>query len=341
MIKLGIIGGGWPGLAHARACKVAGGFAVSAIADLIPERRAALLAEAPEAKECNTANELIADGKLQAVAICLPTPLHLSVAQAALKAGKHVLVETPPATSAREAQRLAVAADKAQKVLMYAFQRRFGGAELAAQQVIEKKLIGEAYHIRATWMRTRAVPIGTGWYTDSAQSGGGALMDLGCHLLDLGWQLLGRAKAVSAYAITHRQFQNLVPADVHSNVEDAAFAIVRFESGKSMELAVSWAINQAPSQNGSSCRVYGTDGTIELYTPAGPMLFRNFDENGTPAETALKQAKITGHAAMLRQFRQCILGKATPAVGGKEGVELMQMIEALYKSSETGKSVSL
>jgi predicted dehydrogenase len=263
------------------------------------------------------------------------------MATAALKAGKHVILETPPGISAKESKQLAAAAAKAGKVLTYAFQRRFGGAELAAKQAIEKGYAGDAIHARSTWMRTRGIPVGTGWYTDLSQSGGGALMDLGCHMLDLGWHLLGEPAPVSVYAVTRQQFKELSPNPESNTVEDSAFAMMRFEGGKSLELAVSWAINQSPAQNGTACRVHGSSGAVEVYTPTGPLLYRHFGAKGDAKATPLKQPKVTGHAAMLRHFRECILGKATACVGPDRGIVLMQMIEAMYRSAESGKSVAL
>jgi predicted dehydrogenase len=340
--RVGIIGGGWPGMAHLRGYRAAGGFVVGAVADLIPQRRAALAAEAGDAATSYaSADELLADASLDAVSICLPTHLHLPVALAALKKRKHVMLETPPALSSRETGRLGAAAAKAERLLGFAFQRRFGGPELAAQQVIDKGYLGDAHHVRASWMRTRGIPAGTGWYTDNARSGGGALIDLGLPLLDLAWNLLGRPNAVAVSAITKSLFRELTPADRTHDVEDFAVATFQFDGGKTLELACSWAANQAPGQNGTACRVFGSRGAVEVYTPQGPLLYRNFDAAGNAKATPLKQPKVVGHAALLRQFRECILGNATPAVDGEQAVSLMRMIEAAYGSAESGKTVGV
>src|SRR5207249_10613610 len=121
------------------------------------------------------------------------------------------------------------AAAKAGKVVMYAVQRRFGGAEQAAKQAIEKGYAGEVYHARAAWMRTRSIPVGTGWFTDKSKSGGGALIDIGVHMLDLAWYLLGQPKPLSAFGVTHQKFGAAVAAYRVFDVEDAAFALVNFE----------------------------------------------------------------------------------------------------------------
>lgn len=341
MTRVGIIGGGWPGVAHSAGYKAAGGFAVVAVADPIPDRCKQLVAEWPKARQYPDAKDVIADREVEAVSVCLPTHLHAAAATAALKAGKHVMLETPPAATVREAKQLAASAAKSGRVLAYAFQRRFGGAELAAAQAVEKGYAGEPVHARATWMRTRGVPIGTGWYTDKAKAGGGALIDLGTPMLDVGWQLLGRPVPVTAFAVGRQGFRDAVPPEATYDVEDAAVALVRFEGGKSLELGVSWATNQAPAQQGTACRVYGTTGAVEVYTPDGPLLYRTFGGRGEAKPTPLKPPKVTGHAAMLRQFREAILGQAEPAVGAEAGLSLMQVVDALYRSIETGRSVEV
>src|SRR4051794_27990116 len=123
-IRVGIIGGGWPGGAHARGYQAAGGFKGVAISDLIPDRRKKVMAELGIAKEFADAKELIKDKDVDAVSVCLPTFLHAPVAIAALRAGKHVVCEKPPALSAKEAKQIESAQAKSGKVLLYGLQRR-------------------------------------------------------------------------------------------------------------------------------------------------------------------------------------------------------------------------
>jgi predicted dehydrogenase len=340
-VRVGIIGGGWPGGQHVKGYLSAGGFKVVAIADLIPSRREKLLGEVPTARQYADANELLADQEVDAVSVCLPNFLHAPITIAALKAGKHVICEKPPALNAKQAKQIAAAAAKAGKVVLYSVQRRFGGAEQSARQAIEKGYAGEVYHARSSWMRTRGIPIGTGWFIDKSKAGGGALIDIGVHLLDLAWFLLGQPKPTSAFGLTHSRFAHTLGEGKKIDVDDAAFAMIRFEGGKSLEVAASWAINQAPQQQGTICRVYGEKAAIEVYTPEGAVLYRNFDPKGDAKPHPLKPPKVVSHMALMRHFRECILGKAKPIIGPKEGVMLMQMLDAIYKSSETGKSVEI
>jgi predicted dehydrogenase len=340
-IRVGIMGGGWPGQQHAKGYEAAGGFKVVGIADLIPARRERMAAEHTVTKFFADGKEMLADKDIDAISICLPTFLHAPMAIAALKAGKHVVCEKPPAVSAKEAKQIEAAAKKAGKVVLYAVQRRFGGHEQAAKQAIAKGYAGDVYHARAGWMRTRGVPIGTGWFTDKSRSGGGALIDIGVHALDLAWYMLGQPKPTSAFGVTQSRFASLARQDVKYDVEDAAFALIRFEGGKSLELSTSWAMNQPPQQQGTFCRVHGDKGAVDVYTPNGAVIYRNFDAKGESKPTPLKPPKMILHTAMMRHFRECILGKAQPIIGAAEGSQLMAMIDGIYKSAATGKSVEI
>ncbi len=339
--RVGIIGGGWPGAAHARGYLAAGAFKLVAVADLIPDRRRKMMAEFSIPREYAEAADLIADREIDAVSVCLPNHLHLPVTLSALRAGKHVICETPPALAAREVNRMQAAAAKAGKALLFALQRRFGPHEQAARAAIVKGFAGDVYHVRATWTRTRGIPLGTGWFTEREKSGGGALVDIGVHMLDLAWHLLGQPAPASAFGVTYSAFRDLLPPDMACDVEDVAFALVRFNNGKSLELAASWAINQPPHQNGAVCRVYGTAGGIEVYTPKGATLYRDFKADGACKENPLKPPRLVHHAALCRHFRECIQGKATPMPGAPEAAMLMAMVEAVYKSSQAGRSVAM
>jgi predicted dehydrogenase len=339
---VGVIGGGWPGKAHAKGYVGSGGYRLVAVADLIPSRRREMMDQFKIPREHATWEDMVADTEVDAVSVCLPNHLHAAVTLAALRAGKHVVCERPPALTAAEAKRIDTAAAKAQKHVLYGFQRRFGGPELASKQAIDRGYAGNVYHARAVWTRTRAVPIGTGWFTEKEKSGGGALFDLGSAMLDLAWSLLGEPKPASVFAVAQNRLQGLAPEGVKFDVEEAAFGMVRFENGASLELAASWALNQSPSQNGVVCRVHGDLGAVDVYTPKGAVMHRGFEgPKFQSKETPLKLPKLVGHPAMMRHFRECILGKSLPVCGPRQGITVMQMLEAMYKSAENGKSVQV
>jgi predicted dehydrogenase len=221
-------------------------------------------------------------------------------------------------------------------------QRRFGGFEQATRQAIEKGYIGNVNHVRASWMRSRSTPAGSGWwYLDRSKSGGGAMMDLGSQMLDLAWHLMGSPRPLSAFAMTAQRFRDSAPADVAFDVEDNASVLMKFEGDRSVELSVSWAINQPPRQQGTLCRLHAEQGAIELYTPRGPLLYRKFGPKGEASETVLKTPKVVLYQAMMRHFKECIHGTSKPSAGAAEGIALMQMVDAIYKSAASGKSVEI
>jgi predicted dehydrogenase len=383
--RVAILGAGRPGIRHAEGYKAAGGYEIAAVADLIPARRKTLMDGFAVKKEYADALEVLSDASIDAVSICLPNHLHLPVALAALKAKKHVLCETPPTTTAAEARKLLTAAAKYGRTVLFAAQRRFGGAEQAAKQAIDKGYAGEMYHARAAWMRTRGIPVGSGengvgWYFERDKSGGGVVLDLGVQMLDLAHDLLGRPRPMSVFATASDRFHPASklpppapaapppteatgdgPADDvaddgqsteettdtgaaavgPSGVEDTFFALMKFENGKTLELSASWAINQPPAQNGTLCRVHGTDGAVDVYTRQGPVLHRKFTQRGESKEAPLKTPKVTHYHAMMRHFRECMQGKSQPLVGPDAAVTLMSMVDAIYKSVTSGKSVEI
>ena len=337
--KVGIIGGGWPGSAHAQGYQAAGGFELYAVADLIPARRDELAKSLNFKRVYASAEELIGDKFVDIVSLCVPNHLHAPLAIAALKAGKHVVCETPPAMLPGEVRKMGKAAEKYQRVLMFAIQRRFGGCEQAARQATSKGLLGNVYHVRAAWTRSRGIPAGTGWYTIQGQSGGGAMADLGLQMLDIGWDLLGNPLPQSVFAMTHNHLHPRTEATFE--VEEAAFALIRFEGGKCLELAASWVMNQPPQQNGAVIRACGTQGAMDVYTEAGATLYRDFDVQGNGRPIALKGPKMTHHAAMMRHLKDCLLNQTPPQTGCERATWLMEILHAIYKSAESGKSVNL
>jgi len=339
LAKVGIIGAGWPGSAHARGYQAAGGYELYAVADLIPARREELVKQFAIEKQYASAEELIEDKFIDVVSLCVPNHLHAPLAVAALRAGKHVVCETPPAMSAGEVRRMGHAAEKSGKTLLFALQRRFGGCEQAARQAVAKGLLGQVYHVRAAWMRTRGVPSGTGWYTHREQSGGGAMADLGMQMLDIAWDLLGNPVPQTVFAAGHN---SLCPRiDGKFEVEEAGTSLIRFEGGKCLELSAAWAINQPPQQHGAVCRACGTQGALEVYTQDGAVLYRDFDQIGKCKAIALKGPKMIHHGAMMRHLKECMLGKGKPQTGAERAAILMEMMQAIYKSMETGKSANV
>jgi predicted dehydrogenase len=345
-INLGIIGAGWPGQMHAQALDTGKLGNLLACADLDEERRAAFAKGYAPEKSYADYHELLQDRHLDAVIICLPNFLHFPASLAAIEAGKHVLCEKPPTMNAAEMKVLREEAAKRKLIYCFSRQGRFSPAMRAAKAAVEQGRLGQIYHAKATFVRTRGIPVGIGdWFTEKKRSGGGALIDIGIHALDSVWYLLGAPRPTAVNARVFRNFEHLVKAPVF-DVEDAAFAFIRFENGAVVQLETCWAGNltddipprQYFGQELVNSTVYGTKASVRL----NPLtLFE--DRQGklvtVPLET--KTDEPNGFELQLRNFIGAIQGSEEPVNSADQAVALMEMIDAIYASSELGREVPI
>jgi len=297
--------------------------------------------------------ELLAQPDIDGVSICVPNHLHAPMTIAALEAGKHVLVEKPLATSVAEGEAMAEAADRTGRVLMVVFNYRFREDSQTLKRHVEAGNLGRIYFIRAGWLRHEGIPGGAeGWFTDKARSGGGCLIDLGVHMLDLALWLTGKPRVLSVTAATYaalgprglglfpgRRFQGKIKK---FDVEDLVTAWLRLESGATLALEVSWAGYTKPGDR-FFVHLWGEESGAELdvlnYVREDTLTFYR-DVKGTRAEI---QPKLQGeeeksiNSEFIRAIRQ---GQAvSPTVD--EGLQILRIIEAIYRSAAEGREVQL
>src|SRR5229473_4268946 len=242
-LNLGIIGTGWPGQMHAEALRASGVANLYACADLDEARRTEFEKTYAPQKSFGDYEELLQDQHVDAAIICLPNFLHFPASLAALEAGKHVLCEKPPTLNAAEMKVLREEATRRHLVYFFGRQFRFTPAMRRAKALVEEGRLGNIYHAKATFVRSRGIPVGVGnWFTEKKRSGGGALIDIGIHALDSVWYLMGTPRPVAVSAQVFRNFDHLVEISVF-DVEDAAYAFIRFENGAVVQLETSWAGN--------------------------------------------------------------------------------------------------
>lgn len=345
-LNIGIIGTGWPGQMHAQAAKAAKGAVLYACADLDDERRKTFEKEYAPEKSYADYEKLLQDKKVDAAIICLPNFLHFPASLTALEAGKHVLCEKPPTLNAAE---MIVLREEAQKRgLLYYFGRqfRFTPEMRLARSLVEQGRLGKIYHAKATFVRSRGIPVGLGgWFTEKKRSGGGALIDIGIHALDAVWYLMGTPKPVAVSAQVFRNFAHLVKVPVF-DVDDAAFGFIRFDNGAVVQLETSWAGNLTDDippreyfgRESNNSVLYGTKASIRLKPLA---LFE--DQDGELVNVALeaKQEEANGFDLQLRNFLESIRGEAEPINDADQAVALMEMIDGIYASSELGREVPI
>ena len=285
--------------------------------------------------------------EIDAVDICTPNYRHHQPVIDSFAAGKHVICEKPLAINAVEGAAMVAAGHAAGKKFQVALNTRFGSGPQAVKRFIEDGQLGEIYYARAHALRRRGIP-GWGTFTQKDKQGGGPLIDIGVHILDLTLWLMGYPEPVSVTGQTYVKFGTREGVlglagqwdpKIYT-VEDFAAGFIRFANGATLSLESSFAANLAENQFHTS--LFGTEGGAYL-EPANEEATRVFrEESGTLTDTALAfLPKIMTHDAELREFVQAIIDDTPVPVPGEEGLMVTRILDALYLSAETGREVRM
>lgn len=286
--------------------------------------------------------KLLEVDEVDAVDICTPNYLHADPAVKALKAGKHVLVEKPIALNAEEGAAMVQAAKKSRKKLMVALCCRWRSDARALKRFVDAGDMGEIYYARVHALRRRGIP-GWGVFTQKDKQGGGPLIDIGVHILDLTLWLMGHPKPVAASGLCYTKFGTrpglvgLFGSWDHTNytVEDFAVGLVRFENGASLTIESSFAANV--EKDVINTVLLGTEGGCEL----SPLkIFR--EERQTLVDVTpvfLREADM--YEGEIFEFLDAIRNDTPVPVPGEEGLMVAKILDAIYKSSDEGKEVSI
>lgn len=273
-------------------------------------------------------HDLLALKALDAVSVAVPNYLHKPITIDALNAGKHVMVEKPMALNAKEGQEMLDTANKQGLKLMLQFNNRYRGDVQLIKRYIDAGEFGEIYFAKTGWIRRRGVPGAGSWFTNLSQSGGGPLIDLGVHVIDMTMYMMGSPRPVAVSGCAVQKFPQLAGGGTF-DVEDFASAYIRFENGASMAVEVSWAMNCAAERQYSE--LYGTKAGASL----SPLVIWT-ENRGVLVDIAPKDAK---GISQFEHFAACILEDKTPISPGEHGVLMMKILDAIYASSNKGREV--
>lgn len=348
-IKVGLIGCG--AIAHLHVGgyqKLGDRVELTACCDIIEERARAYAERYGFKKYYTDAQTMMSECELDAVSVCVWNAAHRECTITALRGGANVLCEKPMAMNTAEALEMKAEAEKTGKLLMIGFVRRHGLDAAAALDFINKDYLGEIYHIKTSYLRRAGFP--GNWFGDKAYSGGGPLIDLGVHMIDLSRYLAGNPKPVSVYGATFHKLgarDNLksvvLPWQAEStvekpafNVEDMATAMIRFDNGVVLSAEASFSLHiEKDYQN---LEIFGTKAGLTL----APFVLH------TECNDMMADIKINGNVgegdffgAEMRNFIDSIEGKAQCKAPAEDGVELMRILDAVYESAETGRSVEI
>ena len=353
-VRVGFIGCGgiangkhFPGMAQQE------GVDMCAFCDLILERaeKAAKEYGTPDAKVYTDYHELLADPTIDAVHVLTPNVAHCEITVAALEAGKHVLCEKPMAATPADAKKMLEARDRTGKMLTIGYQYRHFPENQVAKKVVDSGALGDVYYAEATYLRRRGVPT-WGVFTDKAKQGGGPLIDLGVHVIDLSRYLCGNPKPVTVFGATfsklgaRKNLKSVVlpwesTSDVKKkeykfDVEDFVTAMIRFDNGLLVTAEASFSLNI--EKDTGNVELLGTKAGLTL----SPFVLHT-ECNDMLADTVIRANIGEGDffRAEMENFVNAIEGIAPCKAPAEDGVELMRILDAIYESAETGKSVDI
>lgn len=348
-LKIGVVGVGNIAAAHMRAYQNNDRVELYALCDIDAARLQARAEEYQVERTFTNLDEMLALPELDAVSICTINSMHAPCALKAIHAGKHVLVEKPMATTLKEAEEMKAAAEKAGVVLMVGFVCRFGEDTAVMKDFIDNGTLGEIYYAKASYLRRHGCP--GGWFQNKELSGGGPLIDLGVHRIDQTRFLVGSPKPVSVYGVTFDKLKNRpgIKNGISRNVgagsagksavfdvEDFASAMIRFDNGFVLQVEASFSLNVKQDQ--VNVELFGTKAgaklsPVELYTDINGHMVNV--EMATPVEISFDGMFCNE----INHFVACILDGIPCMASAEDGVVLMQILDAIYRSAECGHEV--
>ena len=358
-IKVGIIGcGGIANGKHLPSLKTQfDRLEIVAFCDIIKERavKAAKEYGTPDAKVYTDYREMLQDPSIQTVHVLTPNVSHCELTCAALLAGKDVICEKPMAATPADAKKMLDARDKSGKILTIGYQNRCRQDSLALKKLCDEGALGEIYYAKAHAIRRRGVPT-WGVFPNKALQGGGPLIDIGTHSLDLTLWCMNNYKPRSVMGAS---FQKLGPYLEPGNqgnmmgvwdpktfeVEDSAFGFVTMENGAVIVIEASWALNTLDTSEamtelcGTKAGADMKDGLCINKIVADKMTTMKLDTATPKGVDFFPGAAVPAPVYECQRFYDAVEGKGTPVVKPEEAYVVTQILDAVYRSAETGKLV--
>ncbi len=345
-IQVAVIGAGAIGEAHLQGFQSHPAARVVALAETNEERARTACEKYGVPEAVSDYRDLLKRDDLDAVSIALPNYLHAPVARDALDAGKHVMLDKPFATNARDAARVLDAARRKKVVFMVGQNQRFPPERQKLKNLVAAGKLGEVYHAEAFWLRRAGIPRIGSWFTQKQFAGGGCAYDIGVHMLDLCLHLIGDFDAAAVSGRTFAKFgprglgnggwgRSEIDPQAKFDVEDFAVALIKMRSGRTVLLRASWAAHML-ERSAENVILYGTEAGATINPPQlilpGPKDYR---------AVPVPAGRPTVNPERMAHFVDCILGRAEPYVKPEESLRVQRILDALYRSSETGREVRI
>lgn len=354
ILKVGIIGcGGIAFAKHMPSLAKLPNVEMVAFCDIIVERakEAAEKYGVKGAKVYENYRELLKDKSIDVVHVCTPNKSHADITVDSLEAGKHVMCEKPMAKTAADARRMVEAAKRTGKKLTIGYQNRYRADSRYLKKVVDNGDLGEIYFAKAHAVRRRAVPT-WGVFLNEEEQGGGPLIDIGTHALDLTLWMMNNYKPKFVVGNTYQKLGKMIsegnawgPWDPDKfTVEDSAFGFITMEDGATIILESSWALNTLQTGEARTT-LCGTKGGADMQDGLrinGEHLGKLFvtkpglDASGVDFFDSKSENPAELEAKM---WIECILNDTEPVVKPEEALVVTEILEAIYESAKTGKPV--
>lgn len=341
-IKVAVVGLGI-GKSHLKGYQGHPDAEVVAICDMNPERLAQVAREFGVAKTYTDVDAMLKAEKLDALSVCTPNKFHAPLTTQALENGLHVLCEKPMAMNTAEAVAMNELAKKKGLNLMINFSYRFNAMSQALKNEVDKGAFGDFYFGRTVWHRRRGMPGFGGWFGDKELAGGGPLIDLGVHRIDLALWLMGYPEPMSVFGSTYNPLASEIAAKEGKKftVEDLACGVVKFKNGATLMVEASWALNVKHKEE-MVTRLCGTKGGLVQQNANGEYQFTAemyTDDKGFFYTRTLDFTTASVPTAMY-EFIESIKEKRPPSASGDHGVKVMKILDGIYQSAATGKLIT-
>lgn len=354
IVKIGIIGcGGIANGKHMPSLKKIKNVQMVAFCDIIEERAVKAAEEygVEGAKVYTDYKELLKDRDIEVVHVCTPNRSHAFISIDAMEAGKHVMCEKPMAKTYKEAKEMLDASERTGMKLTIGYQSRWRADSLYLKKMCEDGELGEIYYGKAIALRRRAVPT-WGVFLNEYEQGGGPLIDIGTHALDLTLWMMDNYKPKMVVGTTFEKLKNQKDCGnawgdwdpKKFTVEDAAFGFIVMENGATIMLESSWALNiRNPKE--AITMICGTEGGADMFDG-----LKNFIKNGR--QCILKPDLTAGGVAFYdgdgdedpsvleaKAWLDAVVNDHEPRTKASQALVVTQILEAIYESAKTGKPV--
>ena len=357
-VRIGVIGAGGMAAYHVPGFR-AGGAEVVALADVNEAAAKAAAAKYGIGKVYTDVAEMLASEDLDAVSVITPNKFHKPLVLQALKAGKHVFCEKPPALDAAEITQMA-AARKADKLLLFDFNNRARPEACAMKKAIDAGRVGKINSAQALWIRRTGIPGFGGWFTTKALSGGGPVIDL-LHMIDLALYFMDYPEPAYVLANTFDDFMGDkrfkgpwgIPdrANGVCDVESAAHGFVTFKNGSVLYLRTAWAeMNkreevsvtfQGTKAGGLVRRLFGKDGCDETAEDVSELYTQSKSGARVDRVLKVKPDEAMGRVRAATNFVLALRGKEKPLNTPDQAIKLMKIIDAVYASAKSKAPVKV